>query len=57
MADGLILLAFIAVLVAVFTVRVRRRMGLGSTARTWLMIITGVVLAGLVLWAWSLPHQ
>ncbi len=57
MTDGLILLGFIGVLVALFTVRMRRRMGMGSTGRTWLMIIIGVVLAGLVLWAWSLPHQ
>jgi hypothetical protein len=54
MADGLILLAFIGVLLALFTVRTRRRMGIASTARTWYMIIAGVVLAGLVLWAWSL---
>jgi len=54
MADGLILLAFIGVLAALFTVRVRRRMGIASTARTWYMIITGVVLVGLVLWAASL---
>ena len=29
MADGLILLAFLALIAAIFTVRVRRRMGLG----------------------------
>ncbi len=29
MADGLILLVFLGILVAVFTVRVRRRMGIG----------------------------
>jgi protein-S-isoprenylcysteine O-methyltransferase Ste14 len=54
MADGLILLAFIGVLVALFVTRVQKRMRIASTAKTWYMIITGVVLAGLVLWAWSL---
>jgi hypothetical protein len=53
MAQGLILLVFIGILVAVFTVRMRRRMGLGSTSKTWLMIITWAVLLGLVLWAAS----
>ena len=53
MADGLILLAFIGVLAALFTVRVRRRMGLGSTAKTWSTIIMGVILVGLTVWAAS----
>jgi hypothetical protein len=51
MADGLILLAFLGILIAVFTVRVRRRMGIASNSRTWLMIITWAVILGLVLWA------
>jgi hypothetical protein len=55
MTDGLILLGFLGVLAALFTVRVRRRMGLASTARTWLMVITGFVLIGLTLWAASHP--
>jgi hypothetical protein len=54
MADGLILLAFLALIAAIFTVRVRRRMGLGSTAKTWTTVITGFILVGLVLWAASL---
>jgi hypothetical protein len=56
MADGLILLAFIAILGALFTVRIRRRMGIASTARTWYMIIIGVILVGLVLWVASRPQ-
>ncbi len=53
MAEGLILLGFLAILVAWFAVRARRRLGLASTGRTWLMVITGCVLAGLALWAAS----
>ena len=53
MTDGLILLGFLAVLVAVFVVRTRRRMGIASTARTWSTVITGCVLIGLTLWAAS----
>jgi protein-S-isoprenylcysteine O-methyltransferase Ste14 len=56
MADGLILLAFIAILGALFTVRMRRRMGIASSARTWYMVITGVILVGLVLWVATLPQ-
>jgi hypothetical protein len=55
MTDGLILLGFLGVLVALFTVRMRRRLGLGSTTRTWFMVITGFVLIGLTLWAASHP--
>lgn len=51
MADGLILLVFIGILVALSTVRLRRRMGIASSAKTWLMIITWAVVLGLVLWA------
>jgi len=51
MAEGLILLAFLGVLIALFTVRVRRRIGVASTGKTWLTVITAVILAGLLLWA------
>ncbi len=51
MAEGLILLAFLGALTALFTVRVRRRMGVASSSRTWLIVITAVILAGLLLWA------
>ena len=53
MTDGLILLGFLALLVALFTVRMRGRLGIASTARTWLMVITGCVIVGLALWASS----
>ena len=51
MATGLILLVFLGALVAFFTVRVRRRMGVGSTGKTWVAIITAVIIGGLLLWA------
>jgi hypothetical protein len=51
MADGLILLVFLGILIAFFTVRVRRRMGIASSAKTWLIIITWAVILGLALWA------
>jgi len=53
MAGGLILLALLGVLAAMFVVRIRRRMGLASTTATWTTVITAVVLAGLLLWATS----
>jgi threonine/homoserine/homoserine lactone efflux protein len=56
MADGLILLAFIALLIALFTVRIRRRMNIASNTRTWYMVIIGVILVGLVLWLASWPQ-
>ncbi len=51
MADGLILLVFLGILIAVFAVRMRRRMGIASNSKTWLMVITWAVILGLVLWA------
>jgi hypothetical protein len=51
MTQGLILLGFLGILAALFTVRVRRRMGLGSTTGTWVTVIVGCIVAGLALWA------
>ena len=53
MADGLILLALIGILAALFTVRVRKRMGVASNTKTWYTIIIGVILVGLTVWAAS----
>jgi hypothetical protein len=53
MVDGLILLAFLGILIAIFVVRVRRRMGIASTAKTWLVIVVWAIALGLVLWASS----
>jgi len=51
MTQGLILLGFLGVLVALFTVRMRRRMGLSSTTGTWVTVIVGCIVVGLALWA------
>jgi hypothetical protein len=51
MTTGLILLGFLAILVAFFTVKMRRRLGLGSTLRTWAVVIAVFVVAVLGLWA------
>ncbi|HEY2549554.1 MAG TPA: hypothetical protein VGI64_03155 [Streptosporangiaceae bacterium] len=51
MATGIVLLGFIAVLAAFIVVRTRRRLGLISTGRTYLVVITGFVILVLALWA------
>jgi hypothetical protein len=50
---GLILLAFLAVLVAIFVTRMRRRLGLGVTGKTWAVIIAVFAIVVLGLWASS----
>lgn len=50
-AEGLILLGFLAVLVAIFTVRTRRRLGLASTGKTWAVVIAVFVIFVLGMWA------
>ena len=50
MDPGLILLGFLALLVAFGWSRFRRRLGMGTTGgRTWLIVIVGV----LALWGYS----
>jgi hypothetical protein len=51
MTTGLILLGFLAVLVAFFLTRMRRRLGLGVTGRTWAVIIAAFAIVVLGLWA------
>ena len=53
MTTGLILLGFLAILVALLLTRMRRRRGLGTTGRTWAVIITVFVIVVLGLWATS----
>jgi heme/copper-type cytochrome/quinol oxidase subunit 2 len=54
MTTGIILLVFIAALVTFFLTRMRRRVGMGNaTARTWLIIMTVVILAVLALYAYQ----
>jgi hypothetical protein len=50
-ASGLILLALLAVLVAWFVTRMRRRAGLGVTGRHWAAAIVIFALVVLALWA------
>jgi uncharacterized protein YqgC (DUF456 family) len=56
-ASGLILLAFIGALVGFGITRMRRRLGLGVTAGTWVAVITGVIVLGLALWAYSVSAK
>jgi hypothetical protein len=54
MTTGIILLVFIAALVTFGLTRARRRLGMGnSTGRTWLIIMTVVILAVLALYAYQ----
>jgi hypothetical protein len=54
MLTGLILVAFIAGLFTFGFTRVRRRMGMGTTGRTWgiTFLVTAVVILGL----WATGH-
>lgn len=56
MTAGLILLVFIGLLLAYFLSRGRRRLGMPTAGRTWLVILAAVVLLGLALWASSTHH-
>ncbi len=51
MTQGFILLVVIALIIAYVVVRTRRRMGLLVTGKTWLMVMLGVVIVALALWA------
>ena len=51
MSHGIVLLLFIALIVAYGVTRTRRRMGLLVTGKTWLVIVTCVVIGVLALWA------
>jgi hypothetical protein len=54
MTTGIILLVFIAALVTFGLTRARRRLGMGnSTGRTWLIIMSVVILAVLALYAYQ----
>jgi hypothetical protein len=37
--------------------RMRRRLGLGVTGGTWVAVITGVIVLGLALWAYSVSGK
>ena len=51
MSQGIILLLFVALIVAYVVTRTRRRMGLLVTAKTWIVVMTGFVIVVLALWA------
>jgi cytosine/uracil/thiamine/allantoin permease len=53
MTDGLILLAFIAILIAVTVARLRRRMGIPVRAGFYSTAIVGIAIAILVYWVAS----
>lgn len=54
MTTGLILLVFIALLVAFGWARFRRRLGMGTSGRAWLTVMAIVILGVLALWASSI---
>ncbi len=51
MSQGFILLVVIALIIAYAVARTRRRMGLLVTGKTWLVVMLGVVIVALALWA------
>jgi len=53
MTTGLILLVFLALLVAFGWARFRRRLGMSTSGRAWLAVMVIVVLGTLALWAYS----
>lgn len=53
---GVILLLFLAVIVAFFWQKLRRRAGLGVSSRTWLGVISVFVLVVALLYASSVGH-
>lgn len=53
MTNGLILLVFLAALVAFGWTRLRRRAGLGAGGKTFLTVMVVFILAVLALWAYT----
>ena len=51
MDQGFILLVVIALIITYVVVRTRRRMGLLVTGKTWLVVMLGVIIVALALWA------
>jgi hypothetical protein len=55
MDPGLILLGFLALLVAFSWSRLRRRLGIGTTGgRTWLIVMAVFIVGVLALWGYSM---
>ena len=58
MDPGLILLVFLALLVAFGWSRLRRRAGMGTTGgRTWLIVMAVFILVVLTMWAYTTYHH
>jgi hypothetical protein len=53
MSQGIILLVFIALIIAYAVTRTRRRMGLLVNGRIWIAIVLGVMIAVLATWAYQ----
>ena len=53
MSQGVILLLLIAAIVAYVVIRIRKRMGLLVTGRTWYVVMVGFALIVLAMWAGS----
>jgi succinate dehydrogenase hydrophobic anchor subunit len=53
---GVILLFFIAILVAFFWTKLRKRAGLGVSSKTWIGVISVVVVVVALLYANSVGH-
>jgi hypothetical protein len=54
MATGVILLVFLALMVAFGWSRARRRLGMGTTSgRTWLIVMAVFIVGVLALWVYS----
>ena len=54
MDPGLILLVFLALLVAFGWSRLRRRAGMGTTSgRTWLIVMAVFIIGVLAMWAYT----
>jgi len=50
-SSGIILLVAIALVITYAVVRTRRRMGILVTGKTWIVVLVGVIIAILALWA------
>ena len=50
-SSGIILLVMIALIITYVIVRTRHRMGLLVTGRTWIVILTCIIIGILALWA------
>jgi hypothetical protein len=55
LGTGLILLLLLAVLFTFVVTKVRGRMGLGSTQKTWIAVIVGFVIIVLVIYVAQQP--